>query len=90
MYKKAISSRLAGDGFFFFGWDTLTKKVVYTLGKKSYGMVRNFDPKNVITTVRGKKVPTLSGKIRNIRVGSESSEESENIFGSFANFFVYS
>ena len=49
-----------------------------------------FEPKNVIITVRGKKVPTLFGEKGNIRLGSESSEESENIFGSFANFFVYS
>ena len=52
--------------------------------------VRNFELENVITTVRGRKVPTLFREKGNIRLGSENSEESENISGSFANFFVYS
>jgi len=40
--------------------------------------------------MEGQKGPTLSGKIRNIRLGSESSEESENISGSFAKNVVCS
>jgi hypothetical protein len=40
--------------------------------------------------MRGQKVPTLSGKIRNIRLGSENGEESENIFGSFGKVGVCS
>jgi hypothetical protein len=51
--------------------------------------VQHFGKKGCIYAL-GRKIPTLSGKIRNIRLGSESSEESENISGSFANFFVYS
>jgi hypothetical protein len=40
--------------------------------------------------MEGQKVPTLSGKIRNIRLGSENSEESENISGSFTKNIVCS
>jgi hypothetical protein len=63
------------------------KKLYIRLGKESCGRVRNFGPKNVITTVKGKKVPTLFREKGNIRLGSEKSE---NISVRLANFFVYS
>lgn len=44
------------------GWDTLAKKAVYTPWKESYGRVRNFDHKNVITMVEGS---TLLNILRN-------------------------
>ena len=51
--------------------------------------VQHFGKKGCIYAL-GKKVPTLFGKIRNIRLGSENSEKSENISGIFTKNIVCS